>query len=317
MTENLMGLQFTKSSFLPQLDTSQAQEYFHEGNVTDFVGTYFTRAHPRARIVNEAYFDLETISTPLLLSIFLLGAICCRSGNFAFLANRYSDMAEYTVFENPTFLQLMYQKRESGTDCMTEYNIELIQAAIFIIVMQLSSSSAETRRRIRVQRYPALVFVARAVSLTQIKNQWHDATTPLDHLQFIENETCIRYVLTFESLALGLSKWLKIDRLMASIFSMDCHFVMFCNNPPYLTLAEMSFDLPTEETGFDLLDDTAWELWAMNERRYPRPAPLNQFMQELLCDQWAGADDTWFYNINVFVMFIVISGEISSPMTEA
>lgn len=98
---------------------------------------------------------------------------------------------------------------------------------------------------------------------------------------------------------------------------MDCHFVMFFNNPPYLTLAEMSFDLPTEETGFDLLDDTAWELWAMNERRYPRPAPLNQFMQELLCDQWAGADDTWFYNINVFVMFIVISGEISSPMTEA
>lgn len=40
--------------------------------------------------------------------------------------------------------------------------------------------------------------------------------------------------------------------MMASIFMIDCHFVMFCSNSPCLTPAELSFDLPAEENGIQL-----------------------------------------------------------------
>lgn len=99
------------------------------------------------------------------------------------------------------------------------------------------------------------------------------------------------------------------DRMMASIFMMDCHFVTFFNHPPYLTLNELSFDLPAEENGIDISDDKTWELWAKNERKHQRPPPLDKFVLELLSDVWSGTEDPRFKNLNIFALFVVIFGE--------
>ncbi|KAK1141007.1 hypothetical protein N8T08_009664 [Aspergillus melleus] len=131
------------------------------------------------------------------------------------------------------------------------------------------------------------------MSLPQIKNQWHSVTTPLDHATYIKNETCIR--------------------LMASIFLMDCHLVMLFNNPPHLTLMEMQFDLPAEEHGFHIPDQAAWELWATSDREYTQPPPLNRFVQELLQNDWPGVGQDQYQKLNVFDMFIIISGQPHAP----
>lgn len=89
----------------------------------------------------------------------------------------------------------------------------------------------------------------------------------------------------------------------------DCHFIMFFNNPPCLTPAELSFDLPAEENGIDIPGDKAWELWAKNERQHRRPPPLNEFVKELLSDGWSGTEDPRFKNLNTFALFVVIFGE--------
>lgn len=96
---------------------------------------------------------------------------------------------------------------------------------------------------------------------------------------------------------------------MASIAMMDCHFIMFFNNPPNFTPTELQFDLPAEEEGIDILDSPTWKLWAENERKYHRPPPLNQFIQQLLTDNWCGHENERFENLSIFSLYVVISGE--------
>jgi hypothetical protein len=97
--------------------------------------------------------------------------------------------------------------------------------------------------------------------------------------------------------------------MMASIAMMDCHFIMFFNNPPNLTTTELQFDLPAEEEGIDILDSFTWQFWAENERKNHRPPPLNQFIKQLLTDKWCGPDDARFKNLSIFSLYVVISGE--------
>jgi hypothetical protein len=172
-----------------------AQEFFAEHKVGDYIEAYFERiVRPRSRIVLKSTFNLETVSTPLLLSMFLMGADCDTSDSVKLQAIEYAEIAEKVVFESADFQRLMYRKQETGGASLEANEIELIQAAILILLIQLSSPNATTRRRTRIQRYPALVSVARVTSLTQTKNFWHDNSRPFRHDQFLKNETCIRSV---------------------------------------------------------------------------------------------------------------------------
>lgn len=96
---------------------------------------------------------------------------------------------------------------------------------------------------------------------------------------------------------------------MASISMIDTHNIIFFNNPPYFTMTEFEFDLPAEEKGVDISDPSDWELWAKNERRFQRPPPTGQLLMELLAENWKGPQDPRFQNLNVFSLFIIISGK--------
>lgn len=89
----------------------------------------------------------------------------------------------------------------------------------------------------------------------------------------------------------------------------DTHFIIFFNALPTLSPFELGFDLPAEEAGVDITDRSAWENWAANERKYQRPPPLNNFIQDLLSDTWTGIDDPRYQNLNIFALFIVISSK--------
>lgn len=98
---------------------------------------------------------------------------------------------------------------------------------------------------------------------------------------------------------------------MASITMLDCHNIMFFNTPPQFTASEFGFDLPAEERGIDIRDSATWEIWAQNEREHQRPSPLNIFVQELLSDDWPGLNSPRYSDLNVFALFIVVSGKYS------
>ncbi|KAJ5222952.1 uncharacterized protein N7469_009192 [Penicillium citrinum] len=269
---------------------TKREEFFRKENIQQFIIAYFDgTVRPRSRIVLKSLFKISSVSTPLLLAIVLMGAICGGSGNVKSNAIEYTDLAELLIFENPSFQRLVYQKRSSDCDSLEMEDIELIQAAILMILIQISSPDAESRRRVRIHRYNTLVSVARSTGLTQVKNRWHVPSNPLDHELFLRNELSIR--------------------MMASIAMIDTHFIIFFNAPPVLSPFELDFDLPAEEAGVDISDSLAWEEWASNERKHQRPPPLNQLMQELLADNWTGIDDPRFQNLNIFTLFIIISSK--------
>lgn len=175
-----------------------AREFFQESNFYDATIAYFEETvRPRSRIVPKPSFDLHSMSAPLLLSVFLMGATCGVSADLRCQALEYADIAEAAIFENPSFLRLAYETKEVDCYSLQKEDIEIIQAAILMILVQISSPKAEHRRRVRIQRYPALVSVARITGLTRIKNIWHDPDSFLCHERFLKNETCIRFVATY------------------------------------------------------------------------------------------------------------------------
>ncbi|KAJ5908069.1 hypothetical protein N7495_000751 [Penicillium taxi] len=88
---------------------------------------------------------------------------------------------------------------------------------------------------------------------------------------------------------------------------MDGHFTNFFNNPPHLMATELKFDLPVDEKAIDIWDATKWKLWANKEMKHQRPPPLNQFIQDLLSDNWPGFDDPCYENLSIFALFLAIS----------
>lgn len=102
------------------------------------------------------------------------------------------------------------------------------------------------------------------------------------------------------------------NRTMCLVFVMDCRFVMFYNNPPYLNPLELQFDLPAGDEGIDIADDKSWEPWALDQRSHGRPPSMNELMQALMCNQWTGPGDPQFGNLSIFNMLLLMLGEIYS-----
>lgn len=102
---------------------------------------------------------------------------------------------------------------------------------------------------------------------------------------------------------------------MASIAMLDSHNIMFFNCPPQFTPSEFCFDLPAEENGIDIRNDDEWETWAQNEMNFQRPPPVNEFIKALLSDDWKGQNDPRFKHLNVFALFIIVSGMFSRTKT--
>lgn len=174
-------------------DLNRAQEFFQEENILNSIVAYFEQTvRPRSRIILKSTFKLDSTSSPLLLSMILMGASCGMAEDLKLQAAEYVEMAEIAVFESQCFHDLVHGARRAKGDLLSSQSVEVIQAAILVILLQISSPKSTTRRRIRIQRYPALVSAARVTGLTKVRNRWHNPDTPLNHGQFIKNEICIR-----------------------------------------------------------------------------------------------------------------------------
>lgn len=176
-------------------DFDEAERLFSEQRIYDYIKAYFDQiVRPRSRIVLKSTFHLKDVSVPLLLSLFLMGATCDTDECVKSQVVEYTEIAEYVIFESPVFRKMIYQRGESHWSSLAKEEIEIIQAAILMILMEIASPNAETRRRTRIQWYPAVVSVARATSLTKVRNEWHNVNGPISHDQFLKNELCVRYL---------------------------------------------------------------------------------------------------------------------------
>ncbi len=171
----------------------QLHTFFTAENVQQSIAAYFQSVHPRAPIVYLPGLDLESASIPLLLSMVLLGAVCGQSDELAGLAAMFCDVGEDAVFESEIFQDMVYSPQQTAYrhDNISDAGIQCVQGAMFMILIQKSCTDLRTQRRIRVQRFPALVSAVRASCLTAAR---HEESTGKDWDTFIREEICCRRV---------------------------------------------------------------------------------------------------------------------------
>lgn len=189
LVEYLAGVDSTQHGF----DMGQLHTFFAVENVQQCIAAYFQKVHPRAPIVYLPGLDLELASIPLLLPMVLLGAVCGQSDELASLAAAFCDIGEESVFESKIFQDMVYSPQQTGYahDNISDAGIQCIQGALCMILIQKSTTDLRTQRRIRVQRFPALISAVRASCLTRAR---HREVTGggLDWDTFIREEVCCR-----------------------------------------------------------------------------------------------------------------------------
>jgi hypothetical protein len=157
-----------------------------------FVNGFFEYAYSSNPFIHKASFNVNSASRYLVLAILLFGLTYAFPEN-ASAYSEYFDVVEYLIFEGPEFQQLLHQKEHP---VISPEIIQLIQAAILMIELQGSQSNVEIKRRIRVQRLPALIFVVRLLNLTKVVND----TVLDDHIATLEEyshkETLVRLVVS-------------------------------------------------------------------------------------------------------------------------
>lgn len=172
-----------------QATMKEARRFFSPTNVTLFIKAFFEHSYKNTRFIHKASFNVHTTSSQLLLAIALMGAICVSSQD-ASIAEGYSDVAEHIIFDGPEFGQAI----DIHGPSLTKANMETLQAAMLITVIQGSKDDITIKRRIRTQRFPALVCAARALRLTQATNDAVSDTEPLDLDRYFHKESLVRLV---------------------------------------------------------------------------------------------------------------------------
>ncbi|KAL4781354.1 hypothetical protein BJX76DRAFT_363585 [Aspergillus varians] len=223
--DQLQGSKYTRATTI-----LNAEAFLSQANVIRFVNAFFNNANHSNCIIHKGSFNVNTASTNLVLAIILLGATSISPEDAA-TADALSEAVEHSVFEGPEFKHLLYQ--EAHPTPSPAY-IQLVQAAGLILVLRISTGQLAARRRIRIQRIPALVSAARLLKLTQVLNDTVQDSWTADYDEYIHKETLVR--------------------IMAWVYLLDTHCVVFSNSPPQFRIFEADFGLPQNDMLFTASD---------------------------------------------------------------
>ncbi|KAH7111805.1 hypothetical protein B0J11DRAFT_190920 [Dendryphion nanum] len=210
-------------------DVQLAAVVFTVANLRRFTWGFFHYFHHHIPIIHRPTFNSETVSLPLLLAIFLFGSMCSAPLDMAISTRRFFDIAEAYIFDHSIFKQVLQGSLE-GRNSNDE--VEILQAALMVLIIQNNKNDVMTRRRIRLQRSPCLIAAVRISGLFGHKRQYHTNGTSVSKWQnFISDEIRVR-----------MAAW---------TFITDSISALFFNNPPQVAIFEMLGDFPCEEDLFE------------------------------------------------------------------
>ncbi|KAH6951223.1 hypothetical protein BKA56DRAFT_605853 [Ilyonectria sp. MPI-CAGE-AT-0026] len=208
-------------------DVALAQKVFTVTSLRRFVDAYFHQFHGCNPLVHRPTFDMQTVSLPLLLALFLFGSQCSVPLDEAISAGEFFDLAEEYIFRQPIFST---GPQDSCPEHITAQEVEALQGGLIINMIQRCSKSKETRRRIRFRRTPCLVATTRMSGLFGAKHRVQDHSEIAWDV-FLFDELCIR---------IGLWTFLS-DGILA----------LFFGSLPQVSISDMTGQLPCREDLFE------------------------------------------------------------------
>jgi hypothetical protein len=177
------------------LDVTGLASLFTVTNVSTFISTFFHSLYWHLPVVHFPTFDPGNVSNPLLLAIFLSGAIYATPLGGAALPSRLLDVAEEYIFRRIISLSMVDTPL---TEDLARFSptVQLIQSALITEMLQFGQEELQTRRRIRIIRHPCLVSIMRSLGFFHLKRTM--APKVCDDRawrRMVAEEVCIRYVL--------------------------------------------------------------------------------------------------------------------------
>ncbi|KAL5364219.1 hypothetical protein BJX96DRAFT_156941, partial [Aspergillus floccosus] len=264
-----------------KFNRARARSFFSKENIIRSVNAFFDMVYNSNPIIYRASFNINTVSLNLVLAVLLIGATCL-SPEDARAAEEFYNATEYCIFEGPGFRRILY---EEENPVPSAEKIQLVQASI-LIMLQGFKGPLEVRRRVRIQRFPALVSVVRLLGMTKVVNDTN-LDDELSNLQeYIHKETLVR--------------------LMAWIYLVDTHVVIFSRLPPQFRISEAQFGLPKQDAVFNAVDPTMLDHRSPNPRCNTPEWTLQSAVQQLTSDELAEFDELRPHIDTFFAHFLLI-----------
>lgn len=174
----------------PLTDENQARRVFTAANLTRFTSAYFNRVHTFSPVVYRPTFEIEKASVPLILAMFIVGAMHSAPQDQVLLARQYATMIEEYIFSHEVFSSPLPEVSAG----LEDERLEILQAAMLVYLLQLHNNNEPTRERIRNQRHPCLIAKMRAFGFPAVRHEEPTGSTTLPSLKtFVNNEVKIRY----------------------------------------------------------------------------------------------------------------------------
>ncbi|KAF5013193.1 hypothetical protein FDECE_772 [Fusarium decemcellulare] len=264
---------------------------FQREKIGTFVSSYFTNWHHNCPLLHRPSFDISSISPPLLTAVALMGAIYA-SKNSAAAARICLNAAETYIFGHSQFQELTQGSTQQPSEHAFD-RIAPIQAALIISVLQHWENHSDSRHRIRLHRFPAVVQAARSLRLTTLRHS-PEATVNVPQTserwaRFIKKEEGIRQV------------------LMIWIFLVDSSHAIFHRTPPRVALTEMTGSLPCPEYIFDK-DFVELERLPRSRLTFDTLPCAAECVAILLTDRWTEDMFSRFRQLDCLNLFILVSG---------
>ena len=281
----------------PDLDT--AKQLFTPRNIANFLEALLNNAF-NAHFFHAASFSPDTASTRLILTMVLLGGTYVAPHAASDLA-RYSEIAESLVFDNSEFQDLVHARNDSPDERRI---LETLQAALFAMYLQTNHDNDSSIRRLRVQRFPAMIAAIRTLNLTEITNDLVPGRCSWE--SYLVREGLVRYTTHCESRDTGLT-WIRV---MAGIHLFNYYCVMFYRHPTQLRVTETAFEIPQRDDLFNARDAAEWERFYSVGVRTRDTMRLRTVLRDYMSAGHSDADQG-HYPKTLLGLFLVLSGELT------
>lgn len=275
-----------KPKLQEQFDRLRCAEFFTTLNLQKYLKAFYCRRHYQLPLIHWPTFDPEKTSNQLLLAAMMTGASYSRHDennlNEDYHMNTLYETAEKYIFKD--LKSLFY------SDCLdisSKEQVQLCQAGLLMLGLKYDVNSGATVKRISTKRLPILVKALRKMNIVGIK---HESLSQASEWEtFIHRETCIRLVM-----------W---------TWSMDALDILIYNNPPLMTIAELSGHLPCTEALWDAPSNEEFDARRADTVLCSDFLCLKTLVAGLLGEDWTEGTESSYGELSIYHLHYLVLGE--------
>ncbi|KAK2626116.1 hypothetical protein QTJ16_004378 [Diplocarpon rosae] len=182
---------------LPPVEVRQAIDTITAETVAANIGLYFKHWHKHAPMVHEATFSPVSAALPLVLALMSIGGMYSKDAADVAQLRTLLDIIEVCIYQTPgigdeyDLPNRLYVKREDESS--QQVQLEELQGAYLVIVLQHWTGNPTARTRVRQQRFPRVVQIFHQLDvMTMQHSPMCEITDQASFRTWIRKESFIR-----------------------------------------------------------------------------------------------------------------------------